>query len=42
MLVFSSRTDKAEIAKDLIKRPVPIYEKKEMDDIPSELGEGFL
>ena len=42
MLVFSSRTDKAEIQKDRIKRPVPIYEKREMDEIPSELCEGFL
>ena len=28
MLVFSSRTDKAEIGKDRIKRPVPIQGKE--------------
>ena len=37
MLVFSSRTDKAKIAKDHIKRHVPIYGKREMDEIPTEL-----
>ena len=42
MLVFSSRTDKAEIGKDRIKRPASNIRKREMDEIPTELSEGLL
>ena len=38
MLVFSSWTDKADIEKDRIKRPVQIYGEREMDEIYSELS----
>ena len=42
MLVFSSRTDKAEIGKDRIKRPASNIRKREMDEIPTELSEVSL
>ena len=42
MLVFSSRTDKVEIAKDRIKRLVSNIRKREMDEIVTELSEVSL